>query len=711
MNAWYFTFEFPPDMGGGLSTYMRIVTEGYAARPESSLVVFTLSTTQSGLFSRSFLHPNVQIVRINPQRSLEPDVLGHWVNVARLFERFADLVLMQIETGELDLPRPDYMEFPDGFGIGALCVQQKLCRNARYADVPIVVTAHTPTYVIDRLNQMPDLELPRYWTGRMELSALAGADLVIGCSQAILDLLADELARTGARLPRAEVLHNPFADVREPGTESAWQDGPDMPPDHFYMASRLTHWKGAESAIRAMEVLWDEGCTVPFLIYGDDTRFAVTGTDYGDYIRKRFARHVERGLIRFMGKQPRDVIRRAARTAFAQVHPSHFDNFPYSVVEAMNEGAICVAGTNGGIREIAQDGRDLFLVDVMDHVAFAGALRRVMAMDEGARGAMARSAQATIGRHCDLSAYLDRKEALVADLHRSAPARRQFPFLAPPDEACHILPAQAAAGGPELSVVIPYFNMGQFIDATLASLRAATQPRLEIVLVNDGSTDPRSVARLDRLHEDHGLDAAQLRILTIPNGGVANARNTGVRASTAPFVTLLDADDLVAPRYYEKALQVLRSYDNVSFCGAWIEDFDRKGRIRNWATWNAEPPLQLVMNQTNCQSLVYKREAFERDGWHDPDLRMFLDDWEGVISLMAGGHRGVMIPEALFEYRIRGTSIFRSNGRLWNINYDKITRKHAALYDRWGSFLAGFLNVNGPNTQYHIAGKPSDWKN
>jgi len=700
MHAWYFTFEYPPDIGGGLSTYMRIVTDAYAARPDASLTVFALSQAQSGLLSRTFLHPNVQIVSLNPHRFGSVDELGFWVSVARLFERMADLLLMQIDTGLLDLPRPDYMEFPDGFGIGALAIQQKLCRNARYAGVPVIVTAHTPTYLIDRFDQMPEPELPRYWSGQMELQSIAGADLVIGCSQAILDLLSRELAATGARLPHTAVLHNPF-----PQDDPAPPVIPDLPRDHFYMASRLTHWKGAEEAIRALELLWDDGCRIPFLIYGDDTHYHVTGTGFGAYLSRRYARHIDAGLLRLMGKQPRDVIRRTARTAVAQLHPSHFDNFPYSLVEAMSEGTLCVAGLNGGIREIAQDGRDMFLVDVQDRHAFADALRKTLALDDDARAAMARNARAAVAAQCDPQTFLDRKEALVAGL-RDRPARTAFPFLSPPDPSC-VIPAPAAvAGTPQLSVVIPYFNMGRFIDATLASLSRSTVTGLEIVLVDDGSTDPLSRERLDRLHADHGLDADSLRILSIPNGGVANARNTGVRAATAPFVTLLDADDLVAPRYYEKALAVLRSYDNVSFCGAWIEDFDTAGRIRNWATWNAEPPLQLVMNQTNCQSLVYKREAYLRDGWHDPALRMFLDDWDGMISLLAGGHRGVMIPEPLFEYRIRAGSIFRSSGSLWDINYGKITRKHAALYDRWGAFLAAFLNVNGPNRHYHIAGKP-----
>lgn len=706
MNAWYFTFEFPPDFGGGLSTYMRYIAEGYASRKDDFLVVFTLSRSQSGLISSRYLHDNVLLIAINPLKAVETEELGYWVNVSRLFERHADYLMSQIASGALDIPPPDYLEFADGFGIGTLTIQQKLCLNSRLRDVPVIVNAHTPTHIIDRMNQQPVFRLPTYWHGQMELQALAGADLVLAPSQAILDLLAPELARTGARMRRTAVMHNPYRSPEGPPKDHA------KPKDHFYMASRLAHWKGAENAIRAMERLWAAGSKVPLLIYGDDSFFNVSNTRYSEYLTRRFAAHFDNGLVQLMGKVPRDEIDARAETAYAQLHPSHFDNFPYSLVEALGAGTICVAGTHGGIKEIAAHGKEIFLADVQDPAEFAGALEQVMALSPAERRQIAGNAVNAVRTACDVETYFERKHELVRSLRAPVLAtdtspRRAFPFLSPPDPSCVFAAAAPAPDGPELSVVIPYFNMGSFIDETLQSITACTTRALEIVLVDDGSTDPGSRERLLHLHEDHGLSQETLRIVTVPNGGVANARNTGVRMARGPFVTLLDADDLVTPRYYEKALRVLKAYDNVSFVGAWIEDYNQAGRIRNWATWNAEPPIQLIMNQTNCQSLVYKREAFERDGMHDPDLRMFLDDWDGVIALLAGGHRGVMIPEPLFLYRIRTGSIFRSNHNLWDLNYEKITTKHRALYNEWGAEVAAFLNANGPNNFCHVAGKAS----
>lgn len=702
MNAWYFTFEFPPEFGGGLSTYMSNIRDGYLERPQDHLVVFTLSYSQSGLITTRHLAENILLVTLNPERTGQASAVGHWTNISVMFERMSDLLMMQIDTGALSLPRPDYIEFADGFGIGAMTVQQKLCLNSRFADVVVVITAHTPTFIIDRLNQVPIYTLPNYHTAQLELQALAGADVVISPSQAVLDVINKDLKAKGSTLPETVVLPNPYipkADVHPPRT--------DLVHDHFYMASRLTHWKGVESAIKAMEQLWLKGVEVPFHIYGEDTIYNVSGGSYANYIRKRYSGYVERGLIRLLGKVPRHLIDLRSQTAYAQIHPSHFDNFPYSLLEAMSNGTICVAGLNGGIREIAQSGKNIFLTDVHDSNVFAKVLESVIALSPGERKRMSRAAVECVRDACSVGTFLDKKELIIRRIARKKRAI-DFPFLSPPNKSCVFAAPKAKKGEAELSVVIPYFNMGPFIDETIGSvLKSSIRDKIEIILVNDGSTDHASRIKLDTLHAVHGLNTQQLRILNIPNGGVANARNQGAAAARTSFVALLDADDLIGARYYEKAVRILRQYRNVSFVGAWIEDFNTRGRIRNWLTWNVEPPMHLIFNQTNCQSLVYKRKAFLMSGWHDPDLRMFLDDWEGVIALLAGGHRGVMIPEALFEYRIRPNSIFRSTHNLWDLNYEKITQKHRDLYNRWGADIAAFMNANGPNNFYHIAGKAS----
>ena len=257
--------------------------------------------------------------------------------------------------------------------------------------------------------------------------------------------------------------------------------------------------------------------------------------------------------------------------------------------------------------------------------------------------------------------------------------------------------------GARLSVVVPYYNMGKYVDECVNSIFASSI-KAEIIIVNDGSTDPHSIEKLDEYRSD-----PRIRILDIANGGVARARNIGVEHAATEFVALLDADDSVEPSYYEKALGVLDSYDNVGFVGCWANDFeDESGRtLRYWPTYNAEPMPNIFINNTNCQSLVYRTVLYSKSGQHDPALKMYLDDWDGMLGMLEGGYFGVMLPEPLFNYRQRKGSIFSSGRGAWGVNYSYIVNKRGDLYRRNAQEALLFANANGPNHTFHLLGWPT----
>jgi glycosyltransferase involved in cell wall biosynthesis len=103
---------------------------------------------------------------------------------------------------------------------------------------------------------------------------------------------------------------------------------------------------------------------------------------------------------------------------------------------------------------------------------------------------------------------------------------------------------------PLVSVVVPAFNAANTIAETLHSISRQTYPALEIVVVDDGSTD--ATAEIARRHGD-----PRLRVVAKANGGVASARNAGIRDSKGAFVAFIDADDLWHPTKIAKQLQVL----------------------------------------------------------------------------------------------------------------------------------------------------------
>lgn len=107
-------------------------------------------------------------------------------------------------------------------------------------------------------------------------------------------------------------------------------------------------------------------------------------------------------------------------------------------------------------------------------------------------------------------------------------------------------------GNPLVSVVVPAFNAARTISETLRSISQQTYAALEIVVIDDGSTDETAdIARR------YGATDSRVRVITKPNGGVASARNAGIHCTKGAFVAFIDADDLWHPTKIAKQLQVL----------------------------------------------------------------------------------------------------------------------------------------------------------
>lgn len=98
---------------------------------------------------------------------------------------------------------------------------------------------------------------------------------------------------------------------------------------------------------------------------------------------------------------------------------------------------------------------------------------------------------------------------------------------------------------PEVSVIIPVYNKCKYIETSLRSVLEQSFRDLEVIAVNDGSTD-ESLAVLNQLAEAD----ERIRVLDIPNGGVSNARNVGLSYARGQWIQFLDADDLLEPGYY-----------------------------------------------------------------------------------------------------------------------------------------------------------------
>ena len=113
-----------------------------------------------------------------------------------------------------------------------------------------------------------------------------------------------------------------------------------------------------------------------------------------------------------------------------------------------------------------------------------------------------------------------------------------------------------------ISVVLPIYNVEKYLEDCIESVRRQTYRNLEIILVDDGSTDRSSVICDNYLQID-----SRVKVIHKKNGGLSDARNVGIKASTGLYIALIDSDDLVAPEFIEDLYkQCMLTDSHVAIC-------------------------------------------------------------------------------------------------------------------------------------------------
>lgn len=224
---------------------------------------------------------------------------------------------------------------------------------------------------------------------------------------------------------------------------------------------------------------------------------------------------------------------------------------------------------------------------------------------------------------------------------------------------------------PRVSVVVPCYNGGQFLDGLLASLAAQTFRDFEIVIVDDGSNQTDTCTKLASLN-------SAVRLIRQDNAGLPAARNTGFRESRGEFVLPLDCDDTLEPSFLKEMVETLsQSPQDVGFAFCHIRLVgQRQGVLPRYL--NSFD--QLFLNSLPYCMLI-RRAAWERAGGYDEAMRDGYEDWEFNIRLVHSGFRGLEVPKPLFIYRVSMDGMLmsrsaRMHGDLWR----RIRNKHAVLY-------------------------------
>lgn len=206
-------------------------------------------------------------------------------------------------------------------------------------------------------------------------------------------------------------------------------------------------------------------------------------------------------------------------------------------------------------------------------------------------------------------------------------------------------------GDPLVSAIIPTYNNAAMAVEAVESVLAQSWPRVEVFVVDDGSTDD-TAERLKRF-------GARITLIRQEHRGPPFARNAGIRASTGAFVAFLDSDDLWMP---EKLARCLPPFENpevgVVYTGVRIREVD-SGRVYPLTQytlngWMARD-LFLECKGVNTSTLVVRRTALDRVGLFDEEL-FRAQDWDLMVRL-AEAWQYAHVPDLLTERRLHRRSL------------------------------------------------------
>jgi len=229
---------------------------------------------------------------------------------------------------------------------------------------------------------------------------------------------------------------------------------------------------------------------------------------------------------------------------------------------------------------------------------------------------------------------------------------------------------------PEVSIIIPCYNQAHYLPEAVGSVVNQTLTHWECIIVNDGSGDntPRIANSLIMQYSEK-----QIRLINQENKGLAEARNTGIKASKGKYILPLDADDLIHPEMLQKTVSLLKTHPEIAIAYTDVKHFGSANRIVCAGEYDFK--RLCFQNHLNYCSL-YRREAWESAGGYNPNMVWGYEDWDFWISCGEKGYYGKRSSEPLFMYRVKETSMYTKALEHHSELMARIILNHPSLYDQ-----------------------------
>ena len=210
----------------------------------------------------------------------------------------------------------------------------------------------------------------------------------------------------------------------------------------------------------------------------------------------------------------------------------------------------------------------------------------------------------------------------------------------------------------KVSVIVPMYNVGEYIHDCLKSLAAQTLSDMEVILVDDGCTDDTPKTAQQYADQYPHL----FRLVHKKNGGLSDARNYGIPLAQGEYICFLDSDDFVEPTLYEKLSGLMDEGCDVAVCDIeyWYQDPAKRFVMKGLSDWKADSiQKQAMLSPMFAWNKMYRASWFKEQNLRYP-LNTWYEDIPVTTMIFAQSEKIGYLPECLIHYRQREGSIMSS---------------------------------------------------